>query len=645
MKNNILLNEMRLGQQAAYSTIMERLAKGKKRTAIVLPTRYGKSDLMRNVSVSSDSEGISSTSIVLSPSSILRNQMVRPDKLNAFVLRYGIDPMMIRRFTIWESLKQMPFSSSPLMISSTIQMMTTNVDVVKEACKYASNINGGLPVVFHIDECHTVSDEKARGKLVDALDEIGAMTVLYTATPVRADGELIPGFKFEELDLRERYRYEISDQETGDDDPEKVRIRQWECSQHLVKLLAHHETTLKDAWDENPSPICRLTRQTIDVDLSTFSGTGGEDKLMLSEASKSAARGALGRSIRDPEVIAKGASLLVDQLTLTKQLHRDAGAIVFTGNDDVKTDGDDGSNKHARLVKQAIEQAGRVKNQNITCTIVTMKNETGDSGVQEIEDFCAGKGDVLIVKQMGGAGLDAGRIKIILDLSPVRTVASVIQRVMRVATPWEGITVGTVITLADPIMNSLWENFISGDGGEAPENWRTIRENLVDEYERDVSDESETIQMVINGAGMAAYDDSNGLEGNMSMWKEVEEAKRKYPPIMTCMTDPEIADLLNISKGVQASSQSTNSIAVEPMHIEGAKLKKEANDVVRKLMNGTPYDPKNKPIKDAYTRRLQTIWRKAKTKAGIKKRTTLESITDCGELRNLVSALREMDSE
>src|SRR5258707_1244612 len=56
-------------------------------------------------------------------------------------------------------------------------------------------------------------------------------------------------------------------------------------------------------------------------------------------------------------------------------------------------------------------------------------------GKEVIERFAGGHGDVLIVKQMAGMGLDLPWVKVGLDLSATRTYAALIQRMFRPATP------------------------------------------------------------------------------------------------------------------------------------------------------------------------------------------------------------------
>ena len=85
----------------------------------------------------------------------------------------------------------------------------------------------------------------------------------------------------------------------------------------------------------------------------------------------------------------------------------------------------------------------------------------------------------MIVKQMGGVGLDVDRLKVCLDLSNIRTQTSFIQRLTRICTiwdrskvtgnPWHIVRTATYITPDDVIGEGLFNKFIRDEGGVATE--------------------------------------------------------------------------------------------------------------------------------------------------------------------------------
>lgn len=66
--------KLRPGQRVALGVIQQRVERGEKATAIVLPCRYGKSDVIRLAALKMWDEGIASGSIALSPNTVLRAQ-------------------------------------------------------------------------------------------------------------------------------------------------------------------------------------------------------------------------------------------------------------------------------------------------------------------------------------------------------------------------------------------------------------------------------------------------------------------------------------------------------------------------------------------------------------------------------------------
>ena len=77
--------------------------------------------------------------------------------------------------------------------------------------------------------------------------------------------------------------------------------------------------------------------------------------------------------------------------------------------------------------------------------------------------------DVLILKQMAGAGLDAERCKVICDLSPVRQLASCEQRWNRAATPTRGkggkrVTVASVVMPRDTLSDDIFQKIYTEEG-------------------------------------------------------------------------------------------------------------------------------------------------------------------------------------
>ena len=73
---DIDLSPMRPGQRQAVDTIVDRVTRKCSHTAIVLPTRYGKTDVMRVSGLWLWRDRLVSRALIVVPDKVLRNQCV-----------------------------------------------------------------------------------------------------------------------------------------------------------------------------------------------------------------------------------------------------------------------------------------------------------------------------------------------------------------------------------------------------------------------------------------------------------------------------------------------------------------------------------------------------------------------------------------
>ena len=177
----------------------------------------------------------------------------------------------------------------------------------------------------------------------------------------------------------------------------------------------------------------------------------------------------LGKVVRDKDVMGEFFRHAEESLAeLRQKVLRDAGVIVFV---DATREGDN----HGRQVERIISGLKR------TPILATMD---GDGEIQDaIDRFVQGEGDYLIVKNSAGAGLDAARIKVVVDLSSVRQFASCEQRWNRAGTPTNGmhgsrITVATLITPDDVFSDEIFEDIYTKQGGECRETTDELLETV-----------------------------------------------------------------------------------------------------------------------------------------------------------------------
>ena len=90
------LSAYRPGQHRGHIVTMERLVTRESYTAIVLPCGYGKSGLIRMVSLDGWLRKAISTTLVISPNVSLRNQIVDSDKMRACIERYCVQVPVLK---------------------------------------------------------------------------------------------------------------------------------------------------------------------------------------------------------------------------------------------------------------------------------------------------------------------------------------------------------------------------------------------------------------------------------------------------------------------------------------------------------------------------------------------------------------------
>jgi len=617
------IDAMRAGQQEAFNVILKRIGEREPKTSIVLPTRYGKSDLMRAVSYQAVTQVISSGSIALSPGHYLRNQLVDPRKVRAMCERYDVWPLRDRVRVMELATEYRPFANGEVLLSATMQLATRNIDLFAQLCDYHRE----RPLVIHIDECQETSEIKKRGRFVDAVTEAGALVVLYTATAIRADNEVIPGFSIRELSKEDVKRFIATPI-----NQELVKVDVYEGIRRVVELEANHETTFREAWDEVPSPICQLSREVVDVELTEIGEDSGDGPQMLSSASPSAARRYLSKAVRHPVVIQRAVNLFCDELSVRKRVNSRAAGIIFTCNDDGT-----GVNAHAKEIDAAI----RSVNPEFQVEIVTQKNEEGDAqSAHRIKAFVGddqnpGKGDVLIVKQMGGAGLDCERLKVLLDLSPVRTVASVVQRLMRVATPWGATTTAGIVTLADPIMSGIWEKFVVAEGGESVFSGSCDDLDLVDSYIKEKGPDKPQNIISISDAGVSGFDDHKGHSGDMSNLEFVNDLIRRIPILSSVHTKAELSVALQGFGSVRFDQKDEERRSVDE---DIAALRELIVDLTKGRADSEVFYGSNK---EANTQRKRDWINAAKSHAGIPLNIKLSAIVEKSTLTKMVEYLQQ----
>lgn len=536
-------DRFRPGQLDAFNVCIDRLTNQEQYTAIVLPTRYGKSDLIRLVSFEARQRGLISGAIAFSPYSILTRQLIKQDKVNEMTLRYGLNiehALKVRQLKSFSELR--PFSNQEYLLSANIQLAhKNNIDNFLYLVDFEQR-RTNLPLLLIVDECHFVSEDQRWGQFFDIAVTKGCLLIFMTATPVREDGSAIPGFQKEIINEEDERRWITYD--AGDGVNNKIDV--WDGIRSLVELVPNHKTTFKEAWDEDPAPLCHLSREIIDIDIHQ----NGDDTRKLSELPDTAAMKELSKIVRDHTFIEQGVRKMLEALAKNQRVNRKCAAIVFTGNDQSSTRID---NEHAKKVRRIIENcADNILGYQPDVAIITMKEAEDDDASKAMERFVGnesrdGRGDILIVKQMAGAGLDCPRLKVMLDLSTVRTVTSVIQRMTRAATPFDGIKIADIITPDDPRMRAIWQRFVVEEGGSIDRSSLWTKDTFIKSYLKPKEPGDPESAMMLGDAGLSGYDDSHGNIGNLQNYPMVQRFIDEFPTVGTTLTKADISKkLMNV---------------------------------------------------------------------------------------------------
>ena len=602
---------LRPGQREAIDTIRGRVTTGLQTTALVLPTRYGKSDIARVASVVMHSDGEIACTLALSPNTFLRDQLGSTAKWQDAVRRYQIPPKSSPVIGILDKTKYRPTANGEIFLSTTIQLAHSQRNWFVDWIEHQIH-ETGLPVLVLVDECQTTSERNMWGQLVRQFTDVGAHVVLLTATCERADGERIPGFGFETIDEED-----IKVWQAGPGaEPHIVHVKVFEGVKSRLRLIPDYEVKFSEAW--TTGVLCKINRTPFDVSLKDGSGI---HKAWLSELSESATRLEYGSIVRQSDVIVEGCQRFVDRLRHRRECRPSVTGIIYCGNDTDK-DTNRSVNKHA---KQIAHELARIAPELKICIATSAETEDAKA---EIERWVEGAYDVLIVKQMASVGIDAPRCKVGLDLSATRTFAAVIQRLMRPATPWDGIDVMDWIYPKDVIFEAIWVRFIAEQGGEASLSDLA----LIDEYDKPREDEDERLRLFVQGVGNADFDDSEGFQATADRWSMANLLVSHFPRLLDTYSH---AEMVNRLDGL--------SIVDDQKEIAAVRNATEAADAIRSDINWCADEciktyMRAQGIKyasDVYGKVAQEIWGHAYDKAGWPPGRHLDDVDDLALLERV----------
>ncbi len=584
--------------------------------------------------------GLAHNMMIISPDRTLRDQAVDKDKTLNCLKRYGIDAK-ISTYNV-RTVPKFARMVEDHIISITTPMAKNHLATLQHWVNHLKTVKGCPPVVY-VDECHTSSEGNTWGATMEALAEAGAYVILCTATPVRADNEIIPGFKVNRVRTDRRmttqggYIYER-------DVP-------------VYQLEAHWVTTFRDAWDENPSPLCKITRQTFEVNLEDI-GERSAGAAQLSELSIADTLSCIGRVLKHPAVVRDACELLATELRNRRNRDRKTAAIVFVGIDE-KREADAEDDRHAKMVKDELERRGFVG---------VIATSSGDNdGAKAVKRFSDGFGDVLICKQMAGRGLDIARLKVECDLSPVRTEANWTQRLMRIATRWDStgnpadeVRTATYIGPNDCLSADLFQRLVTDQNGEirGDGNW-TIVGSTDEEKERRLANErrARSEWEVVDTALPEVFQDSDRVVAKGDFIPYLDKIFEEEPDLIAKITKPRLGVLVEKAAVQYISDRNgSNQSGFSPTGAITTGVSAEIED--RDAILESLYDGLNNSVRRLTELRLRRLPEQTRAEKGmygsvisnvwagfgITSKGALREITDETRLRQLIAmANREIE--
>jgi hypothetical protein len=616
---------LRIGQRGAFNTLVKAVVLEERSTIpIVLPTRYGKSDVMRLAAIELYQRGCIAGSIFAAPCCFLRDQLVNKEKITCMMSRNEVNIPLGLKFDALDSFRLPLFPNREHFVAMTTQMFANNIDEICEWLSLEYKKTGKRYIVF-IDECQTSSENNTWGIVVPKILEAGGIVALFTATPYREGNEILAGFEIKETKTKQIKRCRPSTHP----DKDKIYINEYIDTEKQYSLVPAYEYPFRNAWDEGT--ICKLSRITFDCEIKATFANGKDFKKNISQISSTECRKYLGKIVRDHKVIRKGVELLLDRLDLFRKLKKEGQGIIFCGNDNHCDDNEltqEMQDKHAKDIEKIIRKLDK----NLKVVIATSNDAKADD---KIKSFCEDKiCDILIVKNMASLGLDNHRLKIGLDLSAVRTRSAYVQRVMRVATRWDDCKVAYLITPADVLQDELWNSTIADEGGSI-----TITESeLIDTYEIDKNPETnaqtsfEVLKVLDSELSDSDKSEAIVLGGTFER-KEFNGFIACFPELQKNFTDPDIANMFDRLRNYWTGSNSEPKANVISIKEEKKSKRKRIQFLVKDIA------AKSGETREDFENKIRNIYFKAKKCAGINPKTKLKDIPRLEDLDKIIVVL------
>lgn len=502
--NLIPTGSIRQPIEDSVKVIESRLLQGLDKTSVNIAPRVGKSDIPRVLAMRStalDCDWV----LALSPWYTLAKQLLNEDKVKGFLARtrHATFPPFCFQDAIPKKFLR---SNRERLVSATYGWARSREDSIVQAIMNAE----GTPIIVG-DEGHLLKPGNDTFRMVERFIEAGAHFVNMTGT---AFTDLLGFSRLDESVTAVGYKVCSNIRET--DEGEKIAdLIAYEGMQSVFKIRGDVNFYMKDAWDAGYIA-------TVDVCwIDLFGELDGKERTS-SSFSKEEVRKRRGAMLRHPRTIRGAVDGFLGRFKTRKALDVRCKGLFYSMDDRGTTR----ANDHAESIKEEIE----LQCPRFTVSICTMNNDLSGSFDEKsehlIEAFTLGvpgekfKGqgwysrsrpvvvpDILIVKTMGGVGLDAPELKTVCDLSNIRTLESCGQRWNRGGTSYGEMNTFDLILVDEPDVRDLYQVLVIDAGGDTE-----CRTRMASEVSRDVIPISEDPidPFGIRGAVVSELSDSRG---------------------------------------------------------------------------------------------------------------------------------------
>lgn len=496
--------------------------------SVMMPTRYGKSDIIRSMGLIAIMESRASFAVAVSSSPFLSQQLADPTKMKQWCDRYKAqytnnNKPWIGKYIKHDIIPHNPTPNGEWFISTHIHAIASSSvgqDLFREMIR--REVTKGLPPVLFFDEVQYYSGSNKWGSVAREFYDMGCRVVVLTATPYRHDGDDVFGFtkKFVEGERGKTLVFT-----TKSEKHDKILVHKQVYDEETFEIQADMEVTFKEAWESN----CLSKASIFEIDWEVEKG--GEIQL-LSEMQKSEVQKVISTVCRNEKFIDKFVESFISSLRQYKEAGVErARGIIYSMVDDSLVSGE--SNAHQKAIKLALETASP----GIRVAIATMgSDKEGGNSEKDIRKFCdknCNEFDVLILKSMGSEGLDCDDITTVGILHNIRSLAKLIQQIMRGGNHVKYKKTFDVIMPADSVGMKLIRDFLNEKGGLCDS--RTILCETVEEVDKKPEEELEKYS-IVDFAGIRVVDtDLNEL--NSEQLALIQKYELYYPDAFRSLTN------------------------------------------------------------------------------------------------------------